>query len=306
MNEAKENILATLAYFDIFKYPLTSGEIYLFLKNRYDQPDFELALKCLVASRSVYQFSNFYTLKNDYSLIARRYNGNKKAAELIKIAVRVGDMLIRFPYVRGIAISGSLSKNFADENSDIDLFIITAKNRLWIARTLMHTFKKLTFLVGKQDYFCMNYYIDEEQLEIKEKTIYTAIEVVTLIPLQGDTVIEQFYAANSWTREYLPNKIMRLSSAKPLRPTLFKVLFEKLLNNPVGNAIDSRLMKITAGRWNKKTAQKKLNSKGAIMAMDADKHYAKPDPGNFQARLLEQYKNKMSQILVVPENLLAN
>nr|WP_255670535.1 nucleotidyltransferase domain-containing protein [Mucilaginibacter sp. UR6-11] len=215
-------------------------------------------------------------------------------------------MLIRFPYVRGIAISGSLSKNFADENSDIDLFIITAKNRLWIARTLMHTFKKLTFLVGKQDYFCMNYYIDEEQLEIKEKTIYTAIEVVTLIPLQGDTVIEQFYAANSWTREYLPNKIMRLSSAKPLRPTLFKVLFEKLLNNPVGNAIDSRLMKITAGRWNKKTAQKKLNSKGAIMAMDADKHYAKPDPGNFQARLLEQYKNKMSQILVVPENLLAN
>jgi predicted nucleotidyltransferase len=306
VNDAKENILATLAYFDIFKYPLTSGEIYLFLKNRYDQFDFELALKYLVASQAVYQFGNFYTLKNDHSLIVRRYNGNKKAAELIKVAGKVGDMLIKFPYVRGIAISGSLSKNFADENSDIDLFIITAKNRLWIARTLMHIFKKLTFLVNKQDYFCMNYYIDEEQLEIKEKTIYTAIEVVTLIPLQGDTVIEQFYAANSWTRSFLPNKIMRLSSAKSLNPSLFKIVIEKLFNNPLGNAIDTALMKITDGRWNKKTAQKKVNSKGAVMAMDTGKHYAKPDPGNFQAKLLAQYESRISQILVEPQNLLAN
>jgi predicted nucleotidyltransferase len=306
VNDAKENILATLAYFDIFKYPLTGGEIYLFLKNRYDQFDFEWALKYLVASQAVYQFGNFYTLKNDHSLIVRRYNGNKKAAELIKVAGKVGDMLIKFPYVRGIAISGSLSKNFADENSDIDLFIITAKNRLWIARTLMHIFKKLTFLVNKQDYFCMNYYIDEDQLEIKEKTIYTAIEVVTLIPLQGDTVIEQFYAANSWTRGFLPNKIMRLSSAKPLNPSLFKTVIEKLFNNPLGNAIDTALMKITDGRWNKKTAQKKVNSKGAVMSMDTGKHYAKPDPGNFQAKLLAQYESRISQILVEPQNLLAN
>jgi predicted nucleotidyltransferase len=306
VNAVKENILATLAYFDIFKYPLTSGEIYLFLKNKYNQNDFELALKYLVASQSVYQFSNFYTLRNDHELIVRRYNGNQKAAELIKIASKVGDMLIKFPYVRGIAISGSLSKNFADEHSDIDLFIITAKNRLWIARTLMHAFKKLTFLVNKQDYFCMNYYIDEDQLEIKEKTIYTAIEVVTLIPLQGDTVIEQFYAANGWTREYLPNKIMRISSAKPLKPSLFKQSFEKILDNRLGNAIDNILMKITAGRWLKKTESKKLNSKGAVMSMDTGKHYAKPDPGNFQAKLLAQYQQKISQILVVPENLLAN
>lgn len=306
MTEAKENILATLAYFDIFKYPLTSGEIYLFLKNKYHQADFELALRYLVAHQSVFQFGNLYSLKNDYSLVVRRYNGNEKAAELIKVAHKIGDWLIRFPYVRGIAISGSLSKNYADENSDIDLFIITAKNRLWIARTLMHAFKKLTFLVNKQDYFCMNYYIDEEQLEIKEKTIYTAVEVVTLIPLQGDMVIEQFYAANSWTREYLPNKIMRISSAKPLRPSIFKTVFEKLFNNPLGDILDTLLMRITSGRWRKKTEQKKVNSKGAVMAMDTGKHYAKPDPGNFQATLLAQYQSRISKIMIEPKNVLAN
>lgn len=306
MTEAKENILATLAYFDLFNYPLTSGEIFLFLKNKYELCDFEIALKCLVANQSIYQFSNFYSLKNDYSLIARRCKGNKKAADMIKTAGKVSDILIRFPYVRAIAISGSLSKNYADENSDIDLFIITAKNRLWIARTLMHAFKKLTFLINKQDYFCMNYYIDEEQLEIVEKTLYTAIEVVTLIPLQGDTAIERFYAANAWTREYLPNKIMRISSAKPLKPSLFKRLFEKMMDNNAGNAIDNILMNITAGRWLKKTATKKLNSKGTIMSLDVNKHYAKPDPKNFQHKLLEQYERKVSRILITPENLLAN
>ncbi|MDB4925143.1 nucleotidyltransferase domain-containing protein [Mucilaginibacter sp.] len=306
VTEVKENILATLAYFDLFNYPLTSVEIYLFLKNKYEQDDFDGALRCLIANQSVYQFSEFYTLKNDYSLITRRCAGNKKAAELIKIGGKVSDILIKFPYVRGIAISGSLSKNFADENSDIDLFIITAKNRLWIARTLMHAFKKLTYLVNKQDYFCMNYYIDEEQLEIVEKTIYTAIEVVTLIPLQGDATIENFYAANAWTREYLPNKIMRLSSAKPLKPVLFKVLFEKLLNNRLGNAIDNMLMRITASRWLKKTLSKRVNSKGSIMGLDANKHYAKPDPKNFQSKLLEQYQNKISSMLISPQNILAN
>ncbi len=306
MNRVKDNILATLAYFDLFKYPLTGGEIYLFMKERVAQADLDLSLKHLVAARSVFQFGDFYSLQNDHQLIVRRYNGNKQAAEMIKTAARVGEILIRFPYVRGIAISGSLSKNYADENSDIDLFIITAKNRLWIARTLMHTFKKLTFIVNKQDYFCMNYYIDEEQLQIKEKNFYTAIEVVTLIPLQGDTVIEQFYAANSWTRNYLPNKIMRLSSAKPLEISFFKWIVEKLLNNRVGNALDNLLMQITAARWGKKTEQKKLNAKGSIMAMDAAKHHAKPDPRNFQARLLAQYESKISEMHIAPQNLLAN
>ncbi|MGZ3756977.1 MAG: nucleotidyltransferase domain-containing protein [Mucilaginibacter sp.] len=306
MSEIKANILSTLAYFDIFNYPLTGGEIYLFLKNRYPQYDFNQAIKCLVDSKSIYQFDRFYTLKNNSALVSRRHEGNKKAAEMIKVADRISNLLVRFPYVRGIAISGSLSKNFADEDSDIDLFIITAPNRLWIARTLMHLFKKLTFLVNKQDYFCMNYYIDEHQLEIVEKTIYTAIEIVTLIPLQGDTQFEQFYAANAWTRDYLPNKIMRVSSAKPLKSDWFKTLFEFLFNNKIGDLLDNALMNITAGRWLKKTALKKLNAKGKVMALDVSKHYAKPDPGNFQYKLLKQYENKISTLLMEPQNSLAH
>jgi len=297
LSEIKENILATLAYFDLFNYPLTRAEVFSFLKKKYTCEFFDDALKGLLNGGIIHQFDRFYTLKNDHYLIIRRNEGNKKAVELIKIAGKVGNILIRFPYVSGIAISGSLSKNFADENSDIDLFIITAKNRLWIARTIMHCLKKLTFLVNKEHYFCMNYYIDEQQLEIAEKNIYTATEIGTLIPLQGDIVFEKFYIANSWTRNFLPNKNMRIASAKPLKTYLLKTVFEWLLNNAAGNAIDNVLMKITTGRWAKKTIHKKLNSHGRVLRIVTGKHFAKPDPENFQSKLLSGYENKLLNIM---------
>lgn len=296
MLNLKKNILATLAYFDMFDYPLTYHEIFLFLARKCDEADLKKTINYLVACKLVFQFGQFYALKNDHFMIARRKKGNIKATELMEKAKKVGELLIRFPYVRGIGISGSLSKNFADENSDIDLFIITQKNRLWIARTLMHIFKKLTFLVNKQHYYCMNYYIDEAQLEIVEKNIYTAIEVVTLIPVQGNQAFADFYSANTWTASYLPNKLMRISSAKPLNNGTFKRAGEFLFNNRFGNWVERQLMAITSARWGKKTAQKRLNSRGAIMSMAANQHFAKPDPKDFQLKLIERYQSKLSPL----------
>jgi predicted nucleotidyltransferase len=272
-------------------------EVYLFLPVKYDHGEFGYALRSLVIERLLYKFDKYYTLKNDPFLVERREKGNVKAAEMITIARKVGDLLIRFPYVRGIAISGSLSKNFADDDSDIDLFIITTKNRLWIARTIMHCFKKLTFLFKKEHYFCMNYYIDEQDLLIHEKNIYTATEIATLMPLHGETVFEQFYSVNGWTRAYLPNKCLRVATAKPVKSSLFKRSVEWFFNNRLGNSFDNMLMRITSKRWRKKMQLKKRNNRGIIMAMDAGKHYAKPDPVNFQAKLIVSYQAKITQVM---------
>ncbi|RKR83536.1 hypothetical protein BDD43_3746 [Mucilaginibacter gracilis] len=305
MSVINKNIIATLAYFDVFNYPLTRGEMFLFMTVKCDQETFNSALSYLLINDSVYCFDTFFTLKNDPQIAIRRRTGNQKATELIKVAHKVGRLLIKFPYVRGIAISGSLSKNFADDNSDIDLFIITAANRLWIARTLLHMLKKLSFLVNKEQLFCMNYFIDEEALQIAEKNIYTATEVVTLIPIEGDLILDQFYSANAWTRFYLPNNCMRISSARPLKRYLFKIIIEALFNNSAGNTLDNVLKKITAYRWNKKTEQGKVNSKGIIMGMKADKHFAKPDPANFQQRLIERYENRLNELLQGIESSMA-
>jgi predicted nucleotidyltransferase len=281
----------------MFDYPLTRNEIFLFLENRYEYAEFREALAFLAAHGLVFRWDDCYSLKNDYRFVVRRNKGNRKAEEMMRKARKVGKLLSRFPYVRGVGISGSLSKNFADEHSDIDLFIITSRNRLWIARTIMHCFKKLTFLVKRQHDYCMNYYVDEAQLEIVEKNIYTAIEVATMIPLQGSAAFSDFYAANAWIKRYLPNQFMRTLSARTLQKHSSKNMVEGLLNNALGNWLEGVLMKITAGRWNKKTLEKRLNLRGTVMSMAASEHFAKPDPRSFQLKLMERYERKLLFLL---------
>lgn len=293
----KNDILSTLAYYDIFTYPLRKREIWLFLQNLYDHTEFEIALQALVDNSSIFKLDEFYSLQNTYAIVNRRITGNNKAQQLLQTAEKVSSLLSGFPFVRGIAVSGSLSKNFADDRSDIDLFIITSPNRLWLARTLLHCFKKLTFLVNKQHFFCMNYFVDEDHLEIAEKNIYTATEIATLIPLQGNTVFEKFYTRNAWIKMYLPNKYMRVSTEKKIKETWIKWLTEFLLNNAFGNMLDNMLMNITSKRWLKKTHRRKLNTRGIVLGMSATKSCAKPDPKNFQNKFIDQYERKVFELL---------
>jgi hypothetical protein len=99
---------------------------------------------------------------------------------------------------------------------------------------------------------------------------------------------------------------MRIASAKPVKTSFLKGLFEFLLTLPPGNAIDNMLMKITAGRWLRKTQDNKLNSHGLVMGMVTSKHFSKPDPQNFQNKLLVRYENKLFHILSEYENSLAH
>ena len=42
--------------------------------------------------------------------------------------------------------------------------------------------------------FCINYFVDSENLEIQEKNIFTATELVTLLPTFGREMYENLYA----------------------------------------------------------------------------------------------------------------
>src|SRR5436309_13187223 len=107
-----------MAYYDIFNYPLTPIEIFSFLGVKLDYEEFISHLDSLVSNQHVYKIDEFYSLRKDNNLAIRRRNGNRKAKDLINTAGKVAEFLNYVPYVKGIAISGSLSKNFAGENSD--------------------------------------------------------------------------------------------------------------------------------------------------------------------------------------------
>ncbi|MBS1597808.1 MAG: hypothetical protein JST75_06265 [Bacteroidetes bacterium] len=295
--DLRQSILKVLAYFDLFDYPLTKEEIFLFLDQRVDANDLKTSLSRLATERIIFKFNDFYSLKNESGLLKKRIDENNYAQTLLTTARRISKFLFRFPYIKGVGISGSLSKNVANEESDIDYFIITTSNRLWIARTITHLFKKFTFITGHQHWYCMNYYVDEAGLQIEEKNIFTATELLTLVPVCGNGTMQKFFKENDWARIYFPN--YKLSLTNPPTKTFhtgFRKLAEFFFNNKFGDWLDNYLMQVTKKRWKKKEEKVKLNIKGNRMGLNVGKHFCKPNPAFFHASVLSKYAARLNEI----------
>jgi predicted nucleotidyltransferase len=293
----EQSIVSALAYFDIFRYPLTIGEIEQFRLKGEVGCDIHACLDSLIRRGIVFRIGDFYSLQSNHLLGYRRKEGNQRALIMIEKAVRIGRFLQRFPFVKAVGISGSLSKNFANEDSDFDFFIITSADRLWIARTIMHCYKKLAILFGKQRYYCMNYYVDELSLELKEQNIYTAIELKTVIPVAGQSTLEHLFSSNQWADEMLPYCNYRRQLHPDSQPGIIKRSIEALLNNKWGNKLDNFLFRFSSSRWKKKELQGQMNDRGDVMRLVTDKHFAKSNSGDFQERILRLYKQRSKDAL---------
>ena len=288
--------MKTLVYFDIFNYPLTAEEIIQFLPEKHTKSNFHESLKNLLEEKLIFKIRSFYSLQNDETLAARRIKGNIRAVHQLKIARKIAKFLTGFPFVKSVCVSGSLSKNFADKKSDIDFFIITESDRLWTARSFMHVFKKLSYLAGKQHWFCMNYYVDEKGMEIVEKNIFTAMEIVTLKPMQGKQYFKRFIDANSWTKNYFP--VQKISIAENCTERIkLRRFIEKLFHSKFGDVIEEWLMNVTDKRWKKKTEQNKLNNHGERISMIVSPHFSKPNPDIFQLKIINEYELRVNQLL---------
>lgn len=293
----KKSILKVLAYFELFSYPLLKEEIRLFLDRSIHPGDLDSALEDLVKEGRIFRHEDFYQLRNEPALINRRKDGNSRAALMLQRARKISGFLYWFPYVRGIGISGSLSKNFASVDADIDFFIITQSNRLWIARTFMHIFKKFTFLAGKQHWFCMNYYVDEHALQIHEQNIFTATEVITLVPVHGNGILTSFFKANHWVKNYFPNHPLKTGSPFKPREALVKRFIEFCLNNKFGERLDNYLLKLTTKRWQQKEQKQATSTHGRRMGLSTGKHFARPNPEFFQRKILQKYESRVNEVM---------
>jgi hypothetical protein len=291
------SILKLLAYFDMFDHPVSMEEIHSFIPQKVYRNELILTLEKLLFDKLIFCYNGFYSLRNDECLSAKRIKANNLAEPLIGKANDMAKFFFRFPYVRGIGISGSLSKKVAAEDSDIDLFIITRSNRLWIARTLMCLFIKLFYLVKRPYWYCLNYFIDEEALQIKEKNVFTAIETMTLIPVCGNGTMDKFFNANSWITNYYHDYPTVTKNHKTYsNKHWIKTVIEWLLNNRVGGWLDNYFFRLTKKRWNKMEEKGITNEKGQRFGMEADKHYSKPNPVFFQEKLLARYSNRLNEL----------
>jgi hypothetical protein len=295
LSPLSKGIVRCLLYFDIFQYPLTAEEIHKYCCGfPATEDEIKLKLKVLETAGYISCKMSFYSVKNIEiaNKVERRIKGNREAEKYLKIAARFTKFISSFPFVRGICLSGSLSKGYADSESDIDYFIITEPGRLWICRTLLVLFKKI-FLFNSHKYFCVNYFIDKDNLAIPDKNIFTATEMLSIIPTYNAGLYSQLMKANPWVTNFYPNAPSEniTQAILPVKERWVKRLLEKLFSGAIGNKLDDYFFRITLSTWKRKF--KDFDKEQFDLSLRSRKNVSKHHPNSFQVKVLKKYANSV-------------
>lgn len=190
--------------------------------------------------------------------------------------------------------SGSLSKNYMDEASDLDFFVVTKSNRVWLTRFMLRMYQ-LIFLRNSRKYFCVNYFVDEQHLEIQEKNVFTATELATLLPLYGKEYYQQLVTVNDWIKEFLPNHTPRsIEHMSDVQSSALKNILEFFMNWTGARIFDRIIMKLFSSYW-KRSYQHTLSKEDYEIAFKANETVSKAHPKNYQRKVLDQYQQKMEE-----------
>ena len=297
----KNNVLRTLLYYDIFSYPLKGEELFTFLpQNTITPQDFSDHLKKFSGEKDTpfAEREGFYYVKpNEHFIRARRENENV-SRKMWRMTGFMTHIIKRFPYVRCILVTGSLSKNNSDRSSDLDFMVIAEKNRLWITRTLLMLFKKI-FLFNSYKYFCINYYITADRLEIEEKNIYTATEIAYVKATYNTALMEDFVKANGWIKKYFPNYITgdpRLHNAGckvSNGHSYLQKFYEFFFNGVLGDRLNEYFRKVTVKHWDKRYANVDEKERGHMFK--STETVSKTHPLNMQKKVLNRYYDKLKE-----------
>ena len=294
------SVYSTLLYFDLFRYPLRIEEIVKYCHyqklNRVEVAD---VLTILQKEEVVFQFDTYYSLRNQPELIHRREEGNQLALKKWEKAYKYSSLMMKFPFVRAVWISGSLSKDFMDKHSDIDYFIVTEPGRLWICRTLLTAFKKI-FLLNSHEHFCINYFIDSDSLKMEDRNLFTATELLTLRPVSNEKLYQEFLLMNDWANTFLPGFHAFPYEAMYEAPkSNLQSISEKIINVFPVNFFEKLFLKISLKYWNKKLPN--INDKVKKNQVMANSTVSKLHPQGYKSKVLSLYTDgieKCPQIVV--------
>lgn len=231
-------ILKTVAYFDVFDYPLTGVEAHKFLwRQRATLGEVLETLAALEKDGRMGRRLGYYFLPGREALVATRQQRYLLADTKYRQALRAARLLRLVPNIRLVAVCNNLAFSNARSESDIDLFIVTAHGRIWLTRLLVviilqafglrHHGRRVT------DRCCLSFFVADDRLDLRDIALtpedpYLCYWLATLTPIytQGESW-HRLWEANHWVFQYLPNDRPKLPSVRrrlPVRPSFMKVL----------------------------------------------------------------------------------
>ncbi len=237
----EQAIIKTVAFFDLFDYPLTPGEIWQWSQ----WPDSGINLAEVLQALESKEMRDLLERKNGFHFLSgresivrtrlKRYNySNRK----FKRTLWVAGLFKIIPWIKLVAVSNIIGNHNLKDESDIDIFIVAERDRVWITRLFCTGFMKILNLrprEGKErDKICLNFYVTKESLDLSKlrlnDDIYFIYWLACLMPIYDrDNTFHKLIRANPWLKNYLlywqPAKLVsRLNAGKPWPQTYYDIV----------------------------------------------------------------------------------
>lgn len=291
LSSLEQAILHAVAYGDVFDYPLTSAEILRYLLAV--PASLEQVQAALDGNRPVQGYlervDGYYCLAGRGHLAAVRGERRETARRLWPWARHFGRLLSRLPYLRMAAVSGALAMD-NEPGVDIDFLLVTEPGRLWLCRGLAMLLVRWARRSGVE--LCPNYLVTTRALHFPGRDLYTAHEILQMVPLHGLEVYWYIRKLNGWADELFPNaaslprpEIPALEDAP--RPLLQRV-GEALLSTPPGDWLEG---------WERQRKARKLNAQRAPGdEADFSGDWCKGHFGGYGGRSMAAYALRMETL----------
>jgi len=282
----KNSVYKTVAFFDAQGIALTLLEIKNYLSAAVSIGEIERTLKEDLRDQVEYR-DGLYFLVGRSDLVSQKKIHFRISLVRFHKAKKYLKFLRHLPFLRAVAISGSQALLNSAPSSDIDLFIITAQNRIWFARSLVSFYFQL---LGQRRHglkisnrFCLNHYLAGDFGINEDRNLYTAVEYVSLIPVLGQDTMDEFWRSNTWISEFIPQARFETKAGFfGFQFSIAQKIFEKLLDYTIAGMLNRVL-----GLYQKQRIRRQEH----ILVSDRELSF---HPGSRGQRVLASFQKRLN------------
>jgi hypothetical protein len=233
----KNQIINHICYRDVFNAPVSIDSLREWVGiDRTTNDAFNQAIAELEDEKLTIQRNGLLAVVGNDESIEKQSEKSILTKKLIEKSQRFLGLFSRLSIIKYIGISGSLAADNPTIGSagvnkgtvDLDLFVISSKNTLWILFLFERVFTNIHRLIFGHHFYCFNYVTDETFLEIANKNFYTATELVNLKTVYDDNVYGQFLSQNDWHKKYYPLSISTRVDKFPIKDSLLTILISPI------------------------------------------------------------------------------
>lgn len=200
-SELSQAVFDTLLYSDVFDFPLSAREIYHYLSEK--SATLEDVNRVLSSDPRFVSEGEYFALPGRGEIMSLREKRERRSQELLPYVFAYGRMIGALPFVRMVALTGSLAVHNLADDEDFDYMLVTQAGHLWTARAFVLLLGRFARLAGHR--LCPNVIVAENSLAWSRHDLYSARELCQMIPIVGMGVYRSLMIANAWVRDFLPN-----------------------------------------------------------------------------------------------------